>query len=48
MMTDLELKDILKIVKGLCTPPILLHTIQTLFFLKKNSKDPQDILNLKL
>ncbi len=46
MMAALERKDIPKIVKGLLQPSILFHTVRTLFFLKKNPKEPEDLLNV--
>ena len=48
MKAGLERKDVPKIVKGLLKPSIFFHTIRTLFFLKKNSKEPEDLLDLPL
>jgi hypothetical protein len=48
MKAGLERKDIPKILKGLLQPSILFHTIRTLFFLKKDPKEPEDVLNVPL
>ncbi len=48
MRAGLERKDILKIVKGLLRPAVFFHTIRTLFFLKKNPTEPEDILDKSL
>jgi hypothetical protein len=48
MMAALEYKDIRAIVKGLLKPNILLHVVRTLFYLRENPKEPEEILILKL
>jgi len=48
MKAGLERKDIPKVVKGLLQPSVLVHTIRTIFFLKKNPREPGDVLNVPL
>lgn len=42
-----ERKDIPIIVKGLLKPSILLHSIRTLFYLKKNPNEVEDLDDAK-
>ena len=48
MRAGLERKDVPQLLKGLLQPAIFFHTIRTLFFLKKNPKEPADILDKSL
>jgi hypothetical protein len=41
----MERKDVPKILKGILKPSILFHTIRTLFYLKKNPKELEDIMD---
>jgi hypothetical protein len=45
LRAGLERQDIPQILKGLLQPAIFLHMIRTLFFLKKNPKEPVDIFD---
>jgi hypothetical protein len=47
MMAGLELKDVRPIFKGLLKPAIFLHCMKTLFYVKKNAREPGDLLCLK-
>ncbi len=46
MRAALERKDVPQIIKGILKPSILFHTIRVLFSLKKNPKEPEDLLKL--
>jgi hypothetical protein len=41
----MERKDIPRVIKGMLNPPILFHTIRTIFYLKKNPKELQDVMD---
>jgi len=41
----LERKDIPKILKGILKPSVFSHLIRTLFYVKKNPKELEDIMD---
>ena len=41
----MQRKDIPKVVKGMLKPSILFHIIRTLFYMKKNPKELDDIMD---
>ncbi len=41
----MQRKDIPGIIKGMLKPSILFYIIRTLFYLKKNTKEPEDIMD---
>jgi len=41
----LERKDVPKILKGMLKPSILFHIIRTLFYVKKNPKEVEDLMD---
>jgi hypothetical protein len=41
----MERKDIPKVVKGMLKPSIIFHIIKTIFTLKKNPKELEDIMD---
>ena len=41
----LERKDIPSMVKGMLKPSILIYLLRTLIYLKKNPKEPEDIMD---
>ncbi len=45
LRAGLERKDLRGLVKGLLKPSVFFHTIRTLFFPKKNPKEPVDIMD---
>ena len=45
LRAGMERKDIPRILKGMLKPSVLFHVIRTLFYLKKNSKEPEDIMS---
>ena len=45
LRAGLERQDIPKILKGILKPSILLHIIRTLFYLKKNPKELEDLMD---
>ncbi len=48
MKAALERKDVRPLMKGFLQPAILLHAIRVLFYLKKNPKEPEDIMDKSL
>ena len=44
----LERRDIPKILKGMLKPSILFYIVRTLFYLKKNPKEIEDIMDKSL
>ena len=44
----MERRDVPALVKGFLKPSILLHTIRTLFYIKKNPKEVEDIMDKSL
>ncbi len=45
LRAGMERKDIPKILKGMLQPPVLFHVIRTLFYVKKNPKEPENIMD---
>ena len=45
LKAGLERKDVPKVVKGMLKPSILFHVVRTLFYLKKNPRELQDIMD---
>ena len=45
LRAGMERKDIPRILKGFLKPSILFHVIRTLFYVKKNPKEPEDIMD---
>jgi hypothetical protein len=43
----LEPADIPKLAKVLCRPSLIFKTIQSLFWIKKNPKEPDDLMKVK-
>jgi hypothetical protein len=44
---SLEPSDIPKLAKILCRPSLIFKTIQSLFWIKKNPKEPEDLMKVK-
>ena len=45
LRAGMERKDIPKILKGMLHPSVLFHVIRTLFYLKKNPNEPENIMD---
>jgi len=45
LKAGMERKDIPRILKGFLKPSILFHTIRVLFYVKKNPKELEDIMD---
>ncbi len=48
LKAGLEPKDIPKILKGFLKPSVLFHLIRIMFYLKKNPREPEDIMDKSL
>jgi len=48
LKAGMEHKDIPEILKAMLRPSVLFHTIRTLFYLKKNPKEINDIMDKSL
>lgn len=44
----LERKDIPRILKGCLKPSVFFHVLRTLFYVKKNPREPEDLLDKSL
>jgi len=45
LKAGMERKDIPKILKGMLKPAVLLHVIRTLFHVKKNPEEVEDLMD---
>jgi len=48
LRAGMERKDIPKILKGMLKPSVLFHTLRVMFYLKKNPKEPEDIMDTSI
>ena len=45
LRAGMERKDVPKIIKGMLKPPILFHIIRTLFYINKNPREIEDLMD---
>lgn len=45
LKAGMELKDVRGVLKGMLRPSVLLHVIRTIFYIKKNPKELEDIMD---
>ena len=45
LRAGMERKDIPKVLMGMLKPSVFFHVVRTLFYLKKNPKEPEDLMN---